>query len=102
MDGYAPEYVTHNLPLLVISGLGHTPPLNSPEASRDWGTGAQITSEVPPVQSEDASVLLKHFKASDGGNLAWNGREHNGRNKFRVRVTRRVCVQTEEIGLVNH
>jgi hypothetical protein len=86
MDGYAPAYVAHNIPLLVISGLG-SPPNHS--IRLDNG-GARISSEIPPVESEDARALLRHFQESDANDLAWNGREHNGRNKFRVKIVGRV------------
>lgn len=89
MDGYAPAYVAHNLPYLIVSGLGSHPK----DAARKDG-GIRITSEIPPVESEDAKALLKHFRDNDGSNLAWNGREHSGRNKFRVKTVGRV-VQTQ-------
>jgi hypothetical protein len=83
MDGYPPAYVSHNLPLLVVSGLGSA----QEPASKD---GIRITSEIPSVETEDAETLLRHFKQSDASNLAWNGREHTGRNKFRVKTVGRV------------
>lgn len=89
MDGYAPAFVAHNLPLLVVSGLG--------PSSREGRTvdGSKITSEIPPVESEDALALLKHFKEGDASNLAWNAREHSGRNKFRVKTVGRVAKQPQ-------
>lgn len=84
MDGYAPAFVAHNLPLLVVSGLvAH----DEPELEND---GIPIASEIPPVESDDARTLLRHFQNSDGGDLAWNGREHTGRNKFKVKTIGRV------------
>ncbi len=89
MDGYAPAYVAHNLPLLVVSGLG-------PDSEVDVGLrdGSRIASEVPPVESDDALALLRHFKDGDGSDLAWNAREHSGRNKFKVKTVGRVAKQT--------
>jgi trafficking protein particle complex subunit 11 len=86
MDGYAPAYVAHNVPLLVVSGLDSAPQDKSiaPEGA------IRIASEIPPVESEDAQVLLRHFKDSDAGELAWNAREYSGRNKFRVKTVGRV------------
>lgn len=85
MEGYPPAYVAHNLPLLIVSGLGPVPDESS--ASKD---GTRITSEIPTVETEDAETLLRHFKESDASDLAWNGREHTGRNKFRVKTVGRV------------
>ncbi|KAE8453746.1 hypothetical protein EG329_009257 [Mollisiaceae sp. DMI_Dod_QoI] len=84
MDGYAPAYVAHNIPLLVVSGLGSY----SKEDTR-LPDGPRITSEIPIVESEDAAVLRKYFKENDGSNLAWNSREYSGRNKFRVKIVGR-------------
>jgi hypothetical protein len=86
MDGYAPAYVAHNVPLLVVSGLD-----SAPQGKSKAPEGAiRIASEIPPVESEDAQVLLRHFKDSDAGELAWNAREYSGRNKFRVKTVGRV------------
>jgi trafficking protein particle complex subunit 11 len=87
MDGYAPAYVAHNIPYLVVSGLG----VHTKEAIRKDG-GIRIQSGIPPVESEDAATLLKYFQDSDASNLAWNGREHSGRNKFRVKTVGRVVL----------
>jgi len=84
MDGYAPAYLAHNVPLLVVSGLGSQPRNTSIQGA------IQLASEIPPVDSEDAQVILRHFKDSDAGELAWNAREHSGRNKFKVKVVGRV------------
>ena len=86
MDGYPPKLVAHNLPLLVVSGLD---PRCSPTKLRPK-EGIEIKSEIPPVESDDAQVLLRHFTESDARNLAWNGREHTGRDKFMVKVIGRV------------
>lgn len=86
MEGYPPDLVAHNLPLLVVSGFEHV----STNEARPKSVGAQITSEVPPIDSEDAQILLALFKDSDGRNSAWNGREHADRNKFLVELIGRV------------
>lgn len=88
MDGYAPAFVAHNLPLLVVSGLvAH----DVPELEND---GIPIASEIPPVESDEARTLLRYFQDSDGGDLAWNGGEHTGRNKFKVKTIGRVDMPT--------
>jgi hypothetical protein len=87
MDGYAPAYVAHNVPLLVVSGLGS----HAQEKLTVEDGAIRITSEIAPVESEDGQVLLRHFKDSDARNLAWNAREHSERNKFRVKTIGRVA-----------
>ncbi len=91
MDGYARAYMAHNIPFLVVSGLGST----SEDQTRLSSSGVRISSEIPPVESDDAQILLRHFKDSDAGGLAWNGREHSGRNKFRVKTVGRVVKQIQ-------
>lgn len=87
MDGYAPAYVAHNVPLLVVSGLSS----HLVEETRQTDAGIRLSSEIPPVQSEDATVLLRHFKDNDASDLAWNAQEYSGRNRFRVKVIGRVA-----------
>jgi hypothetical protein len=86
MDGYAPAYVAHNIPLLVVSGLNS----ESVEETKQTDAGIHLSSEIPPVQSEDAIVLLRHFKDNDASDLAWNAQEFSGRNRFRVKLIGRV------------
>ncbi|KAM0146620.1 hypothetical protein ACHAPG_011043 [Botrytis cinerea] len=83
MDGYATQYVAHNLPLLVVSGLGADP---SPTNARLKEGGVLITSDVAPLESEDANFILQYFKNNGAENLPWNGYEHSEKNKFRVKV----------------
>lgn len=85
MDGYAPAYVAHNIPLLVVSGLG----IPIPDHSELKG-GLRIVSEIPSVDTDDALALLKHFENGDAAGLAWNAQEHSGRNKFKVKIVGRV------------
>jgi len=96
MDGYPTAYVAHNLPLLVVSGLE---PLESSGTVENGGI--KISSELPCVETEEAQALLKHFKNSDGSELAWNSRVHSGRNKFRVKTVGRVVLNILAISPFN-
>ncbi|EDO00549.1 hypothetical protein SS1G_14419 [Sclerotinia sclerotiorum 1980 UF-70] len=73
MDGYATAWVAHNLPLLVVSGLGADPSLTNARLKEG---GVLITSDIAPLESEDANYILKYFKANNAENLPWNGSEH--------------------------
>lgn len=86
MDGYAPVLVGHNVPLLVVSGLGPSSQIEKKDE------GIRISSEIDPVESEDATTLLRHFRDSDASNLPWNSREHSGRNKFNIKAVGRVII----------
>lgn len=89
MDGYAPAYLAHNIPLLVVSGLG-SQPKDCPAQG-----AIQLASEIPPVESDDAQVILRHFKDSDAGELAWSAREHSGRKGFKVKAVGRVSLSRQ-------
>lgn len=85
MDGYPPALIEHNIPLLVVSGLGQLEPskndINYPLLEEK---GFRISSNAPLLKSDDAQALLKHFTESDASNAPWSGREHTGRNRFRI------------------
>lgn len=91
MDGYAPAYVAHNIPLLIVSGL------KTAAEKEEKSAGTRITSDIPPVETEDAATLLRHFRDGDASNLPWNSREHLGRNKFRVKTVGRVFRPSQDL-----
>ena len=87
MDGYSPAYVAHNVPLLIVSGLGNPPKLQNDPADHE----VLISSDAPPVQGSDvADALRKYCQDNDYQNLAWNAREFNGRSAFKIKVVGRV------------
>lgn len=88
MDGYKLAYVAHNVPLLVVSGLGAP----SQVTAREDEEGYRISSEVAPLDTEDSHKLLRYFRKSDAEGLPWNGREHTGRNKFKIKLIGRVTI----------
>ncbi|OCK78926.1 hypothetical protein K432DRAFT_355870 [Lepidopterella palustris CBS 459.81] len=80
MDAYPPEYVTHNLPLVIISGLGSDPELETLPPIHDVLPGrgtTDISSELPPVTGERANQLLQEFLSTDGRDAPWNARQSN-------------------------
>jgi hypothetical protein len=86
MDGYAPAYVAHNVPYLVVSGLDGAE-RNHADIKLE---GVRIASDIPPINSEDADVLIRSFKDSDANGIPWNGRAGGGRKKFKVKMVGRV------------
>ena len=86
MDAYEPAYVAHNVPYMVVSGLEPSASFGGESSSQAF----RIASDVPWVDTEDSKILLKHFKERDGEGLAWNSREYNGRNKFKIKTVTRV------------
>lgn len=107
MEAYPPEYVAHNLPLVVLSGLSPTQELGSKDEHREiFGTGTVISSELPPVDNELGQHLLQDFLSGDGAALAWNSEGARSRNnligfKFKVigRVRPTLIVRFECLGI---
>lgn len=75
MEAYPENYVAHNLPLIVLSGLPHgagaatLPSLPGQTAS---GSGASLSSDLPPLSGPHADDLLEEFLRADGASLAWS------------------------------
>jgi hypothetical protein len=96
MDAYPPEYVQHNLPFIVLSGLGTTnereppPPVHNVLAGRG---ATSISSEIPPVGGDRANILLQDFLSADATNAPWNARAPTRRglaHGLRIRAVGRV------------
>ena len=97
MDAYPAEYVQHNLPFIVLSGLGATQELDPPPLVQDLLPGravTSITSELPPVTgSKHTEALLQDFLSTDTTNAPWNGRtsvRQGLAHGFRIRAVGRV------------
>jgi trafficking protein particle complex subunit 11 len=95
MDAYPPEYTEHNLPLIVLSGLGATheeEELNPSHSLLNEG-GFPINGHLPLVTGERAEHLLNDFLQADGTDSPWNARAARGNNGlmgFRVKSIGRV------------
>ncbi|KAI9795781.1 MAG: hypothetical protein M1835_005225 [Candelina submexicana] len=84
MEAYPADYLTHNLPFIVLSGLGSAESLSLvdsagssyPVLSHD---AIVIESGSPPLTSHSADQLLRCFLELDVSNAAWNGRPRRGR-----------------------
>lgn len=96
MDAYPPEYLVHNLPFVVLSGLGTRPELDPAQPLQDVLPGRAITtisSDIPPVGGERASELLKDFLNYDATNMPRSGGDLSRRGNllgFRMRAVGRV------------
>ncbi|KAH9907439.1 Gryzun, putative trafficking through golgi-domain-containing protein [Xylariomycetidae sp. FL2044] len=85
MDEYPSGSLDHNVPLLVVSGLSTTTakfPLADPELREQ---GILIRSELPPVGTREARILLRYIREVDAFELPWNSRDTSRKYKFRVR-----------------
>lgn len=66
MEAYPPQYTEHNLPLVLLSGLGEQGA--SGETPRQE-YGARIVTESPECEN---GRLLQEFLALNGSERAWN------------------------------
>ncbi|UPX10950.1 uncharacterized protein EKO05_0001582 [Ascochyta rabiei] len=91
MEAYPPAYVQHNLPFIVLSGLGSQHELEPPPSVHSVLPGRAATrtnSEIPPVTGERADQLLQGFLSADGTNAPWNARNSTRKDlahAFRIR-----------------
>jgi solute carrier family 25 protein 38 len=96
MDAYPSDFVVHNLPFIVLSGLAtskEVDPLPSVQHVLPGQAVTNISSELPPVEGDRANELLQEFLTADGTNTPWNGRDFSRRgitHGFRIRSVGRV------------
>ncbi|KAK2735957.1 hypothetical protein FQN57_001030 [Myotisia sp. PD_48] len=109
MDAYPLSYVDHNLPLVLLSGIGSTDADShekSPEARRDFAvlqtSGFEICCDIPPITGKTASVLLDAFLAEDASQVPWNTRNFNQKSsgaRFRIETAgRSYCLPPRKAG----
>ncbi|WPG99226.1 Gryzun, putative trafficking through Golgi [Acrodontium crateriforme] len=72
MDAFPREYVEHNLPLLLLSGLGEREDLRPPSKFLRHESGARIETRSPICGGEKASQVLEQFFKHDGSDSLWN------------------------------
>ncbi|KAG5293500.1 hypothetical protein I7I50_03927 [Histoplasma capsulatum G186AR] len=83
MDAYPPDYVDHNLPLILLSGLGSDPEANSQDGiTPDDGVeyphlregGVEIFSDFPLLTDSTAERVLNALLSQDATHRPWNAR----------------------------
>ena len=83
MDGYPSHYVSHNLPFVILFGLGsdNAHPRDSVEEGYPLlrEKGIYISSDLPNVSGQTADELLNSFRDLDARDAAWNNRPGKGK-----------------------
>jgi hypothetical protein len=94
MEAYPPSYVEHNLPLVLLSGLGE---IHIPESSRASlakpESGPRLNVRSPVCEGDRPSHLLQQFLKHDGSSQPWNAGAlpgPAGSIKYGIRVIGRV------------
>jgi hypothetical protein len=78
MNAFPADYVVHNLPLLLFSGL--EPESNKEQAAVDHAKvllqegGFRIKTDAPPVSGDVADILRESLLQSDASLANWNGK----------------------------
>lgn len=96
MEAYPLDYVSHNLPFIVLSGLTISQEVDPPPPAHDVLPGRAVTNistDIPPVEGQRAGELLQEFLNADGTGAPWNGRGFSRRgltHGFRIRAVGRV------------
>jgi hypothetical protein len=96
MDAYPPEYVLHNLPFIVLSGLGTAPELEPRHSFQDRLPGratSTVSAETPQLTGDRAQQLLQEFLSHDSTRTPWEAHGLDRRDtlaKFRMRAVGRV------------
>ena len=102
MEAYPPDYVTLNLPLVLLSGLGEQPDEHSPTSSKlRQESGSRIVTTSAECTGGRASQLLSHLLDYSGAKLPWNSTAMPGPNgalKFRMKTIGRVGTNTASLG----
>lgn len=71
MEAYPAQYVEHNLPLVLLSGLGCEDDGGPPSTSNN-SHGVRIRIDSPECQSEQAERVLQELKSFEGTGRGWN------------------------------
>lgn len=97
MEQYNQEYVAHNLPLIVLSGLPQDQLSLKPQDNLSAAdNGIRLSSDLPLLSGTNAEQLLDEFLKTDGASHAWsdNGQtERSGLIGFKIATTGRVGMQ---------
>lgn len=101
MDAYPDDYVNHNLPLVLLSGL-EAGPEEANESLFEYPLlaerGHHIFSDFPPLSGAVAEELRRVLLAEDGSQMPWkagqsqssNGNQSAPRIGYKIKSTGRV------------
>ncbi|EQL34200.1 hypothetical protein BDFG_03870 [Blastomyces dermatitidis ATCC 26199] len=88
MDAYPPDYVDHNLPLILLSGVGSDPepdaqekiiPVDGAEYPHLGEGGVQIFSDFPLLTDSTAERVLNALLSQDATRRPWNSKNDGAR-----------------------
>ena len=75
MEAFGDDYVAHNLPLILLSGLGELSrdqdPDSAPAARTLHDGGFRVKVDLPVLQGNLAQYIRNAFQSHDGSDAAW-------------------------------
>ncbi|KAI2628833.1 Gryzun, putative trafficking through golgi-domain-containing protein [Hypoxylon sp. NC1633] len=86
MDGYPAGSLDHNVPFLVVSGLGISSTKSHPNDLDLREQSILVRSEVPPIDSREAKTILRYIQERDATNLPWNSQDSPRKYRFNIRT----------------
>jgi hypothetical protein len=98
MDAYPSSYVEHNLPLVVLGGLGSRDLITRhtlEKSSEELLGGVRVAVDLPLIDTRQGGQLLQHFLDIDGRQAPWNGKGDSPHGRFRVKAVGRVGQQLQ-------
>ncbi|KAG2022175.1 hypothetical protein GB937_004270 [Aspergillus fischeri] len=79
MDAYPEDYVVHNLPFILLSGLEADPPDEAGSSGPEYPLldekGPRIYSDFPPLSGPTAEELRRNLLEEDATEVPWDNRE---------------------------
>ena len=97
MEVFPEDYVEHNLPLVILSGLGGESDTSEETSERSRSLllegGFRIKADAAPVTGSTADALLQALLSRDSSNVSWNSRATSASDSvgnFRIKRVGRV------------
>ncbi|KAI0113252.1 Gryzun, putative trafficking through golgi-domain-containing protein [Daldinia grandis] len=87
MDDFPAGSLDHNVPFLVVSGLGNASSSSTKSFLADPSLREQsilVRSELPLIESREAKIILRCIQEKDATDLPWNSRDASRKYKFKI------------------
>jgi hypothetical protein len=96
MEAFGTDYVSHNLPLLILSGLGtrnrSQSDVPTPQRTLLHEGGFRLKVDLPPIENSLAEALRDAFLAHDGSDALWRSQSPSSSQAklFKIQTVGRV------------
>lgn len=80
MDAYPPDYLAHNLPLILVSGLANPVDTVNVDYPLIQTNGTEVDSDFPLLEGRLADDLQTAFLEQDASDAPWSASARTGRS----------------------